>query len=85
MAATAGASCRRDSGRRGEALVNWDQIKGQWKQMQGDVRKQWAKLTDDDIQEARGDREKFEGKVQERYGLTKEEARRRVDQWLSDM
>ena len=53
--------------------------------MQGDVRKQWAKLTDDDIQEARGDREKFEGKVQERYGLTKEEARRRVDQWLSDM
>jgi uncharacterized protein YjbJ (UPF0337 family) len=62
--------------------MNWDQIQGTWKQLKGDVQKQWGKLTDDDYDKVEGDRKKFVGKIQERYGIAKEEAERQVDDWL---
>lgn len=65
--------------------MNWDQVQGQWKNLKGEAKKRWGKLSDDEIAEAEGDREKLEGKIQERYGYTKEQARREVDQWMSDM
>lgn len=65
--------------------MNWDQVKGQWKNFKGEAKKRWGKLSDDEIAEAEGDRDKLEGKIQERYGYTKEQARREVDQWMSDM
>ncbi|RCS23476.1 CsbD family protein [Phyllobacterium salinisoli] len=61
--------------------MNWDQIKGQWKQMQGSVRKQWGKLTDDDLEQAKGSRDQLVGRIQERYGIAKEAAEREVDDW----
>jgi uncharacterized protein YjbJ (UPF0337 family) len=64
--------------------MNWDQIKGQWKQMQGDAKRQWGKLTDDDLTRIEGDRDKLVGIVQERYGRSKEEAEREVDGWQRD-
>jgi uncharacterized protein YjbJ (UPF0337 family) len=64
-----------------ETPVNWDQIQGNWKQMKGEARKQWGKLTDDDIDTAAGERDKLVGRVQERYGVAKEEAERQVDEW----
>jgi uncharacterized protein YjbJ (UPF0337 family) len=61
--------------------MNWDQVKGNWKQFQGNVKKQWGKLTDDDITQIDGNRDVLEGRIQERYGYSKEEARRHVDEW----
>jgi uncharacterized protein YjbJ (UPF0337 family) len=62
--------------------MNWDQIQGTWKQVKGDVQKQWGKLTDDDYNVIEGDRKKFVGKMQERYGIAKEEAEKQVDDWI---
>ena len=61
--------------------MDWDRIKGNWKQMSGSVKERWGDLTDDDIAQAQGDREQLEGRIQERYGKTKDEARREVDEW----
>lgn len=61
--------------------MNWDQIKGNWKQMKGHVKSQWGQLTDDDLTRAEGDRDVLVGRIQERYGIAKEEAQRQVDDW----
>jgi uncharacterized protein YjbJ (UPF0337 family) len=66
-----------------EAVMNWDQVEGNWKQFKGEMQKQWGKLTDDELDQAAGNREKLEGRLQENYGWTKEEARDSVDQWMS--
>ena len=63
--------------------MNWDQIQGKWKQMQGDARRQWGQITDDELEQVQGDRDKLEGIIQERYGKSKEEARREVDEWAA--
>jgi uncharacterized protein YjbJ (UPF0337 family) len=59
----------------------WDKISGNWKQFRGEVRKQWGKLTDDDLEQARGERDKIVGKIQERYGIAREEANRQLEDW----
>ena len=61
--------------------MNWDQAKGQWTQMKGSVRKQWGKLTDDDLDVIAGEREKLVGKIQERYGIAKEDAEKQIANW----
>jgi uncharacterized protein YjbJ (UPF0337 family) len=61
--------------------MNWDQISGNWKQFEGKVQQQWGKLTDSDLTEAKGDAKVLAGKIQERYGVSKEEAERQVDEW----
>ncbi len=63
--------------------LSWDQISGDWKQFEGQVQKQWGKLTNNDLQEAKGDQKILAGKIQERYGITKEEADRQVKDWLN--
>jgi uncharacterized protein YjbJ (UPF0337 family) len=62
--------------------MNWDQTEGKWKQLKGSVKEHWGKLTDDDLTVIAGNRDKLIGKVQERYGIAKEEAQRRADEWL---
>jgi uncharacterized protein YjbJ (UPF0337 family) len=62
--------------------MNWDQIQGKWKQFTGEVQSNWGKLTNDDLQEVKGDRTKLSGKLQERYGVGKEEADRQIDHWM---
>jgi uncharacterized protein YjbJ (UPF0337 family) len=61
--------------------MNWDQIEGKWKQMKGSVRQKWAKLTDDDLEYIAGNRDNFAGRLQERYGIAKEDAERQLDAW----
>ena len=63
--------------------MNWDQVAGNWKQFTGSVREQWGKLTDDEVAEIRGKRDRLVGKIQERYGMTKEAAEREVSSWES--
>ncbi len=65
--------------------MNWDRIEGNWKQLTGNVKSQWGKLTDDDLVEIKGNREVLEGKLQERYGIAKDEVKRQVDTWSSDL
>jgi len=63
--------------------MNRDQIEGKWKQLKGSVKHQWEKLTDDDLDYIAGSRDKFVGKLQERYGLAKENAEHDADEWLA--
>lgn len=63
--------------------MNWDQISGNWKQFKGTMRTQWGKLTDDDLEQAKGHRDKLVGKIQEKYGIGKEEAEKQVSEWES--
>lgn len=62
--------------------MNWDVIKGKWNQMKGDARKQWGKLTDDDWEQIGGEKDKLFGRLQERYGWTKEQAEREAEQYF---
>ena len=63
--------------------MNWDTIKGNWKQMKGEVKVQWGKLTDDDLTRIEGNRDRLVGSVQERYGMAKDDAERHVREWES--
>jgi uncharacterized protein YjbJ (UPF0337 family) len=65
-----------------EVFMNWDQIAGQWKQFSGAVRQEWSKFTDDDLEYIGGTKDKLVGRLQEKYGLAKEEADRRAERWL---
>ena len=61
--------------------MNEDTMKGQWKQLVGEAKRQWGKLTDDDLLRAEGDVEKLAGCVQERYGVTRDEAHDQIRTW----
>lgn len=65
--------------------MNDDILKGQWKQVQGDVRKQFGKLTDDDMEQIGGSADKLMGVIQERYGYTKEQASKEWDNFWSGL
>lgn len=58
--------------------MNADQIKGKWKQLKGRMKSEWGKLTDDDVDYVEGHRDYLIGKIQERYGMAREEADRQV-------
>ena len=58
--------------------MNWDQIQGKWNELQGSMRKQWGKLTDDDLQQIRGERDRLAGVLQQKYGFAKEEAEKQI-------
>lgn len=66
---------------RGGIKMNEHIIKGNWEQVKGDIQKKWGKLTDDDLDVIKGDSKKLAGKLQERYGWSKEEAEKEVDDY----
>jgi len=61
--------------------MNADQLKGKWTQFKGELKQQWGKFTDDDLQQIEGNYDKFVGKVRERYGDKKDELMKWADQW----
>jgi uncharacterized protein YjbJ (UPF0337 family) len=61
--------------------MNEDKIKGQWKQLAGKAKAKWGKLTDDDLKVAEGNSEYLAGRVQERYGIARDEAARQVKEF----
>lgn len=61
--------------------MNSDQLKGQWKQALGAAKEKWGKLTDDDLKVIEGNRDQLVGRIQERYGITREEAQKQVEEW----
>jgi uncharacterized protein YjbJ (UPF0337 family) len=63
--------------------MNWDRMEGNWKQVTGKVKVQWGKLTDDGIDVVTGRRDQLAGKMQERYGIAKDEAKKQLSAWGS--
>ena len=61
--------------------MNWDTVKGQWKQLKGKVRNKWGKLTDDDLDVIAGKKDQLAGKLQERYGYEKAQAEKELDEF----
>jgi uncharacterized protein YjbJ (UPF0337 family) len=61
--------------------MDWNRIEGNWKQMKGTVKEKWGKLTDDDLTLINGRRDQLEGKIQERYGFAKDQARKEIEDW----
>ena len=61
--------------------MNWDQVEGKWKQYSGKAKEKWGKLTDDDLEVIRGRRDQLIGKIQERYGLVRQEAEKEADEF----
>lgn len=65
--------------------MNWQEIEGNWKQIKGKARKEWGKLTDDDLDRIEGNREELVGALQERYGKSREAVDREVGQWFDSL
>ncbi|MHA6325078.1 CsbD family protein [Roseivivax sp. CAU 1753] len=63
--------------------MNTDELKGRWTEFKGKVREEWGDLTDDEVAETQGEREQLIGKIQAKYGKTREQAEREFDKWVS--
>jgi len=61
--------------------MNKDRLNGSWEQVKGSVQEAWGKLTHDDLSVVEGDRKQLAGKIQERYGIAKDEAEKQVHEW----
>lgn len=64
--------------------MNKDIFEGKWEQFKGEVQKKWGKLTNDDLDVINGNRKKLAGKIQEKYGVTKEEAEKQIEAYDKD-
>ena len=58
--------------------MNWDIVEGNWKQFKGKVLVRWGKLNDDNLDLIAGKRNELAGKIQETYGITKDEAEEQI-------
>ena len=65
--------------------MNWDQIEGKWKQFRGQAKQRWGNLTDNDLDQIDGKREVLIGRLQQRYGIQREDAQKKVDEWLQTL
>jgi uncharacterized protein YjbJ (UPF0337 family) len=61
--------------------MNTDILLGKWKQLKGQAKQKWGKLTDDELDRIEGSRDELVGLIQERYGKTRDEAEKEVDAW----
>jgi uncharacterized protein YjbJ (UPF0337 family) len=64
--------------------MNRDIFGGKWKQLRGSIKEKWGELTDDELDQIEGRRDKLAGKLQEKYGYTKQEAEREIDSFLDE-
>jgi uncharacterized protein YjbJ (UPF0337 family) len=65
--------------------MDWNQVEGNWKEVKGKAKEKWGKLTDDDLAAINGKRDQLEGRLQQRYGFAKEQARKYVDAWFAEL
>jgi uncharacterized protein YjbJ (UPF0337 family) len=63
--------------------MNWNMIEGRWTELKGEARKMWGDITDDELAQIAGEREKLEGVVQKKYGMAQEDAMKQVDEWAA--
>lgn len=65
--------------------MNWNEVEGKWKEMKGTVRAKFGKLTDDDLNVIGGKKDQLIGKIQQRYGITREQAERDLEVFLKGL
>lgn len=65
--------------------MNNDILKGKWKEMKGQVKEMWGKLTDDELEQAAGNAEQIVGLIQQKYGYTREHAEEEFNQRIKDV
>ena len=65
--------------------MNSDILSGMWKQIRGEIRQTWGELTDDEIDQIAGERDKLVGKLQEKYGYSKMEAEAEINEFLESV
>ena len=70
---------------KGDSKMNWDRVEGNWKTLKGQAQQNWGKLTNDDLDVIEGKRVELSGRLQNRYGIAKDEAERQIDKWLGTM
>ena len=63
--------------------MNSDTLKGKWKELKGATKEHWGRLTDNDLEIINGQYEQLIGKVQQRYGIARQEAQKQIDEWNS--
>jgi len=61
--------------------MNWDRIEGNWKQFKGSALQQWGKLTEDQLDVVAGKRDVLLGRIQEAYGISKDETEKQLAEW----
>jgi len=66
----------------GGQQMDWNRVEGNWKEMKGKVKEHWGKLTDDDLDVIAGQQDQLEGRLQQRYGYAKDQAKKEVNDWL---
>jgi len=62
--------------------MNWEQVEGNWKEFKGKIRTKWAKLTDDDLEQIAGKKDELIGRLQQHYGLKRDQAERQLDEFI---
>lgn len=65
--------------------MNWDRIEGSWKQFRGKAKSQWGALTDDELARIAGRQDQLIGRLQERYGFSRDRARGEVERWANTL
>ena len=63
-------------------FMNWDEISAKWLEFKGSAKQKWGKFTDDDLEYVAGTKDRLIGRLQEKYGMTKEEAERQAEDWF---
>ena len=61
--------------------MNWDRVEGNWKQLKGSVKEQWGRLTDHQLDVIAGKRDRLVGKIQETYGVSRDEVEKQIWEW----
>jgi uncharacterized protein YjbJ (UPF0337 family) len=65
--------------------MNWDRVEGSWREFKGWAKSQWGALTDDELTRIGGQRDQLVGKLQERYGYSKDRAKQEIERWLDSV
>lgn len=65
--------------------MNWDQVEGSWRSVKGEIRQKWGKLTDDELEQSEGRRERLVGRIQARYGEAREKVERQLDELIDSI
>jgi uncharacterized protein YjbJ (UPF0337 family) len=63
--------------------MNNDIVEGKWKQIRGEAKSWWGKLTDDDLDRAAGKFDVLTGMLQEKYGYSRERAAQEIDKHMA--
>ncbi|WP_018863925.1 MULTISPECIES: CsbD family protein [Thioalkalivibrio] len=61
--------------------MDWNRVQGNWKQFKGKVKARWGRFTDDELESVAGKRDELSGRIQEQYGVTKDEAEKQIKEF----